>query len=277
VVPEVELTTRDEKLATQDWELTTHNSQLTKKSQYPNLKFGNWALILGAFLWVVSCEVVSCGVASADSTTQPDSVTQWFSDLSNSDAAQRERAKIELMGISRNQLAELAKLIERKHPLAPSQALVLHEIVVQVYLANEPYVADPTGAAFLGVRYAATAFLINGQEPEQLGTVVQERVPGFCAYRYLQDGDVIVGFEEMPDRPIRQGDDLRTVISNLRAGDTVHVQIIRGGQKMTVPLKLDGRPAVPPQLIDDAMRARRQAAEDYWTKTFAPLVDEGVS
>ena len=190
----------------------------------------------------------------------------------------REHAKIQLMGISRQQLGELARLVEQKRPLAPSQALVLHEIVVQVYLAGEPFDADPTGAAFLGVRYAQTAFLINGQEPEQLGTVVQERVPGFCAYRYLQDGDVIVGFEELPDRPIRQGDDLRSVISIMRAGDTVHVQIVRGGQKMTVPIKLDGRPIVPPQQsIDDALHIRLQAAEDYWIKTFAALVEEGVS
>ena len=99
-------------------ELTTHNITTHKEiSNGEKFKFEISILILGAFLCVVSCDVVSFG---SGPTTKPDPISTWFSDLANRDASVREQARINLMGISRTDLERLRKLVETSRPLAPS-------------------------------------------------------------------------------------------------------------------------------------------------------------
>jgi S1-C subfamily serine protease len=55
-------------------------------------------------------------------------------------------------------------------------------------------------------------------------------------------GDVIIAVD---GRPLTRPDDLSDVIATHRPGDTVNLQIVRGGKRVTVPVKLAARPEQP--------------------------------
>ena len=55
-------------------------------------------------------------------------------------------------------------------------------------------------------------------------------------------GDVIVAVD---GRPLLRPDDLSDVVGTHRPGDTVDLQIVRGGKRQTVPVKLAARPDQP--------------------------------
>ncbi len=218
-------------------------------------------------------------------TTKPsDPLTSWFQDLANRDASVREQARINLMGISRPDLERLRKLVETSRPLAPSQAMALHEIVDQAFQATEPYEPIEGKVGFLGVQFPTPSVVLDGADDDsQTGLLVAKRLHGFCAYRFLQDGDMIIGIAEASDHPIRAFKDLTEIINGCTGGDTVHMQVLRGGQKVEVPVKLDARPnwaspvpPVVPTVIEDAIRERQRKSDAYWDQNFAPLLDGGI-
>jgi hypothetical protein len=221
---------------------------------------------------------------SRAATTRPsDQIASWFSDLANKDAAVREQARVNLMGISRADLQTLRRLVEANRPLAPSQAMALREIVVQVHQSTEPYEPVPDRQGFLGVPLRDVTMVLDGTDDEgQAGVLVTDRIPGFCAYRFLQNGDVIVGITEAADRPIRKGTDLTEIIKICRGGDTIHLEVLRAGQKVTVPIKLNARPTWAVQGLNqiptyqDEIRERQRKADEYWDQTFAPLLESGI-
>ena len=231
--------------------------------------------------------ISSFGLAS---TTRPsDQLATWFSDLANKDASVREQARVGLMGISRGDLQTLRALVEANRPLAPSQAMALREIVMQVYQATEPYDAVEDKPGFLGVPLRDAS--IATDDDAQAGVLVTDRIPGFCAYRFLQNGDVIVGITDSPGKAIRKSTDLTEIIKLCKGGDTIHLEILRGGQKMTVAVKLDARPNWAPMQIvipagpmapntvinqQDAIRERQRIADEYWDQNFAPLLESGI-
>lgn len=240
-------------------------------------------------------------LAAAPSTTQSASqIAGWFTDLANGDASVREQARIALMGISRDDLNALHTLVEENSPLAPSQALALREIVQQIFQATEPYEPMEDRRGFLGITLPTIIMINAGDDESQAGLLVTDRVPGFCGYRYLQSGDVISGIAEAPDRAIRIGEDLTRLISAHKAGETIHLQVIRGGQQMEVAVKLDARPTWaigpqdalvqrqlqppqdppknPPQYRDivEARRERQRKADEYWEQNFARLVETQI-
>ena len=261
-------------------ELTSHNATTHKKTS--NFKFEIFKLMVGAFLCVVSCGVVS--FASSPPASQPDKITTWFSDLANKDASVREQARVGLMGISRDDLQTLRKLVETNRPLAPSQAMALREIVTQVYQATEAYEALEDKPGFLGVPLRDASIVLDSTDDDtQAGVLVTDRIPGFCAYRFLQNGDVIVGITEAPGKPIRKAMDLTEIIKLCKGGETIHLEILRGGQRMTVAIKLNARPAwavqaninqIPNQ--QDEIRERQRKADEYWDQNFAPLLESGI-
>jgi hypothetical protein len=213
------------------------------------------------------------------STTQPSQITTWFNDLANRDASVRQQARVNLMGISRGDLETLRKLVETTRPLAPAQAMALREIVDQVYQSTDPYEPIEDHAGFLGVPLPPAAVVVDGADEEsQGGMLVASRIRGFCAFRFLQDGDVILAIE---GHAIRTSNDLQAVIAKHKGGDVIQVEVLRGGEKIQVPLKLDTRPAwapVPPVpgLTQDTLRERQRKADEYWDKYFAPLLDAGL-
>jgi hypothetical protein len=259
-------------------ELTTQNSQFTKAKS-------KWMVcFFAALLCVVCCEL--CFVQAAPPTTTPSSqIAAWFADLDNRDAAVREKARVNLMGISREDLKELRRIVEKSRPIAPSQAMALREIVEQVVQATESYPPLPGGVGFLGVTMPLPDIITVMQNPNDpqtpAGALVTDRLPGFCAYAALQNGDMIVGVAEAPDQMIRKSEDLTAIIGSHTAGEVVHLEILRNGKQLEVTLKLNARPmwAAPTStkdIVEAAVEAREKIAHDYWEEHFAPLLGENV-
>lgn len=266
-------------------EFTIHNSQLIRRYQESTLqkkksRTSGWTVLacfIGAFLCVASCELELTRAAATQPSNQ---IATWFSDLANRDASARDQARVNLMGISRKDLEELRTIVDKSRPLAPSQAMVLRDIVEQVYQASEPYEPLEDKPGFLGMQFDPMSLQESTPDDAQAGVVVMKRIPGFCAYRFLRDGDVIVGITEAPDHPIRKGGDLTALVGGAKAGVTVHLQVLRGGQQIEVPITLDARPnwaqQGTPNATQDAIRERQRQAEEYWDQHFAPLLDAEI-
>jgi len=98
----------------------------------------------------------------------------------------------------------------------------------------------------------------------------------------LQDGDVILGISAgRRHLPVRTPLEMRTHVQQYGVGQTVQFEVLRQGQVHRVSVALDPKPdeADPTaginamqKLLDD----RRRDAEEYWEKTFAPLLKEKV-
>lgn len=222
-----------------------------------------------------------------------------FADLAHAEPASREAARLRLMSFPRESLPAFEKMVKEAVPLAPSQAAALREIVTQVYLSGEPYVA--TGSdGFLGVRLGEVNMLTKADAPGQLklnepnpfdpqpgidysttGVVITERMAGFCGALMLQDGDVVLGLVERPAVLIRNPVEMRQAVMGFGAGKTLHFQLLRQGQVMRVPITLDPRPDDADQIggpdpMKELLERRRLKADVYWESTFAPLLKEGV-
>jgi hypothetical protein len=235
-----------------------------------------------------------------------------FADLAHSEAAAREAARIHLMGMSRQDLPPFEQIVRENLPLAPSQANALKEIAVQVYLAGDEYVSS-TRDGFLGVRLGEVNVISNApeggkeQEPRQqqarveqpqfnpnpfdlpppghpatTAVVIMERMAGFCGARMFQDGDVVLGIAAgRRHLPIRTPLEMKTHVQHYGAGQTVLFEVLRQGQVQRVPVMLDPKPdEADPTTGINAMQnmldRRRTTAEEYWEKTFAPLLKEKV-
>lgn len=208
------------------------------------------------------------------------SMKQWFAELDDADASVRESARVKLMGLRRRDLGAFQKMVRESAPLAPAQAAVLRQIVTHVYLAGEPY--DTTGAeGFLGVKMQESNVRLPAADGvEQLapavGVVIVERFAGFVGARMLLDGDVILGIVERPDVRTMGMYEFQMVVKSVTPGTTIHFQIMRQGQVIRVPVTPDPRPFEADGLMSDLIYRRQRRADEYWERTFAGLVKEGV-
>lgn len=210
----------------------------------------------------------------APAQTSTDAVRTWYLQLADRDPEVRERARINLMGIKRKDLAALEKVVAENRPVQASQAAVLYDIVTHVYMAGEPYPVNDTLGGFLGLRN------MNDWDAPP-GVMITTRIPGFPAYRMLREGDVIVGIDELPDTAITNSREFVDVLRQVPAGATVTLRVLRGGDVQKVAVRLDPRPAAANNL-GDAMAllesTRQTKADEYWARAFAPLVeDQSVS
>jgi hypothetical protein len=220
---------------------------------------------------------------TAQATTAPTTqerraqMHEWFAALAHRDPTEREAARLSLMSLERDDLPELKKLVQSSMPLAPSQAAALHDIVAHVFLTGEPYVKSTQ--AFLGVNLGASLASIEGEETEenaqpQKGVIIVDRFPGFCGYRALQNGDVILSIKERPEVNIQTVPDFQAAIMTSRAGTIMHFEVIRKMRVIEVEIKLDARPNGS---IPEELNIRDKDAQEYWDREFAPLVSGGVS
>lgn len=211
----------------------------------------------------------------------PRLVARWFGELASSDPAVRDAARNRLVRLDRADLPRLQQLVRAAQPLAPSQLAALKPIVQEIYLAGEPYKQN-TMMGFLGILMDESALAARDlQQPNDTGqtpgVVVADRFPGFCASRSLHDGDVILGTTN-PAQAFNSSTDLKTAITGLEPGTIVHLQVLRHGQVVDVPLTLDCKPA-DVDSTDTAESFRRERAEkfdQYWREAFAPLLKESV-
>ena len=219
--------------------------------------------------------------ATVNEAPEVEAMRQWFADLDDADSSVREQARVKLMGMRRRDLPAFQKLIEDSRPLMPAQAAVLRQIVTHVYLAGEEYTTTGT-EGFLGVRMQETSVrLPPGDGSDRfnpaVGVVIVERMPGFVGARMLLDGDVVLGVAERPDVRLLGVNEFQMVVRQITPGTTVHFQVMRQGQVMRVPVTLDPRPFDPESFIlQDLIYRRQQKADDYWNRSFGPLVKESV-
>jgi hypothetical protein len=204
-------------------------------------------------------------------------VARLFSELGSTDGQAREAARTGLMRLKRNDLEALRDAVARSRPLRPSQALMLRQIVQEVYLSSEQYEHEKL-LGFMGVlmseaSMAQADFVPENDLPTSIGVIVSERIPGFCAARRLLDGDVILGIVS-PPKAFRSTRDLQETIGGLRPGTTVRLVVLRCGQVIEVDLTLDARPvqSAMPDAIEALRSQRQKKFEDYWNRDFEPLL-----
>jgi hypothetical protein len=221
-------------------------------------------------------------------------IARAWAELTHRDPAVRERARLKLMGMDADQLPDFRKLVAASRPLAPSQAIALHEIVTQVYLAGQTYESS-SREGFLGVRLADVNISLRPETVElpnqpfagadldgdTHGVVIVERMPGFCGARAFQDGDIILAIDERPEVRIGLMGGFTDEVKRAGAGRTIHFRVLRQGRVTRVPLTLDVRPADADRAnlmdpIRELQDERDRLAREYWDVEFAPLLKETV-
>lgn len=235
------------------------------------------------FLLAVILSVLSWGMLIAEPApaTRPDAIAAAFQRLGDRDPDVREQARIELMGLHRSKLDALRAVVEKARFVSPEQASVLRDIVVHVYMAGEPQPPDESPNGFLGVRIMLDTVAVADEQEQDasrvVGIGVEGRFPGFCAFRMLRDGDVIVGVEEHPRIVFNSREVLQGTISMMRPGQTIHLRVQRGGQTLSVPVTLDARPREAQGSFELLLQERLNRAEEYWQRAFVPLLEQPVS
>jgi hypothetical protein len=200
-------------------------------------------------------------------------VRRWISQLASDNYQTREAARIALMGLKRQELDTLRQAVIQHLPLAPNQLINLREIVTQVYLAGDIFIPDASDGGFLGIK-----LLTKPEEetyPIERGVTVLFRVPGFCAFRMLQNGDVILSIHsDAGDRVLNEAMELRRAVSSIKAGQTITLEVLRQGRILNVPITLDRRPLHTDEeaALQEFINDRADRADEIWERDFAPLL-----
>ena len=210
-------------------------------------------------------------------------MSKWLADLASPDAQVRETARVHLVRLRRSDLPAFERVVQRSAPLAPSQALLLKQIVQEIYLSGENDYEKDAGHGFLGILMDSPGFQARADLAPQHegsaspGVVVADRIPGFCASRMLLDGDVILGTTD-PPQVFTNSDELRASIGVLEPGTTVRLHVLRRGRVIDVPVTLDAMPVEASSVwTANAFRDRRALKfNDYWQHTFGALLKARV-
>lgn len=214
--------------------------------------------------------------ASQPSARNTAQIGKWFADLADGDTAVREAGRVGLMSLKRADLSTLRKIVEDNRPLQPSQSSMLQDIVTHVYLTEEPYDPDPSGAGFLGIRWGENATDVDDVSG---GVTVAKLLPGFAGCSALLEGDLVLSIAERGDEKLTTRQDFINSIQNFKAGATVHFEVMRQGQVLHIPVTLSARPSniVMAGQVEEFVGRRQLAAEAYWRQYFALLVEGGMS
>src|ERR1051325_9008114 len=167
-------------------------------------------------------------------STQINAMKRLWIELDAPDPGIREKSRLKLYSLSRDELPALKTALEFFRPLTASQLALAKDVASHVYLSGAAY--DHTDDGFLGIRMPQT-LPESGDE-----VVIETRLPGFCAYGLLQNGDAILDIEERPLHQPAQRMEFMTAIKSLRPGTPIHLKVRRGGQEMRVEVRLDGYP-----------------------------------
>jgi hypothetical protein len=190
------------------------------------------------------------------------------------------------MSLAASDLPTLQQVVKEARPLWPAQVAALHDVVLHVYLAGDLYASNPE-QGFLGIGMGAPAFAPNqreaGEEADSLGVVVLSRFPGFPGYRWLLDGDVILGVKTgHQSQRVDASQDLSNAIAGQPGGSALILQVQRQGRVLEVPVILAPMPqaAMPvPGAANrfEAFQAERlHRGETYWDRHFAPLMRQNM-
>ncbi len=200
-------------------------------------------------------------------------LAKWFQQLADREPSVRAEAKRQLMGLETSELDLLRDVAAAAMPLKPAQIDPLQDVVVYRRTREAILKMPRLETGFLGVSLPSLA--MEDDESTPTGVPVLGRLRGFIAYRLLENGDIILAIG--PGDELRNTftpTQLRTIVSSMKAGDVVSVQVLRGTQTVTVKFPLDA----PPQ-VDDSDRGVQGVVNDaehdadaYWEKNFLPLI-----
>jgi hypothetical protein len=205
--------------------------------------------------------------------TRPSDVARWLNDLAAEDAPTRAEARRKMLGMSAAQLKELRQLVADGQAVLPAQREALYEIVYHTFLRTRPYpVLQGDNGSFIG---------LFGQQVTDGGgssSVAFERcLPGFDAYRVLENGDRIVGVDELPELRFEGSNPLGPVRQGFKAGTVIHFRIIRDSRVQRVALQLSMTPLWQQFRDMGELEAREELAKTYWQREFAPLLERRPS
>jgi hypothetical protein len=243
------------------------------------LIFSNFVLI-AALLFLPVIAVAAQGdspPATQPATPSQHDLQKWIQQLASDDPQTRRSALSDLMALNKSDLPTLRAVVVSQHSLLPQQISAIHDAVTQVFLASQPYVfaTDPRlDYGFLGIQMMVDA---PSQPPD--GVLVWSRIPGFVAYRMLQQGDIIVKIirqPALPDLEMHRFDQFALIVGRMHAGDLLKLQVLRFGRPTDVSIRLDHRPLELEQDPAGVKRqqwvnARAQAAEEYWNHEFSAI------
>ena len=218
----------------------------------------------------------------------PAFVGRLVANLHDVDPQIRAAARRAILGLEVDDLPRLADALRDRagtDPESPAVALIVREAVSHLYLrrAKRQYhvlldageIDDTYGrdGGFLGIKLPLNAANI----PDDFGTngvTVVDALAGFAAYEVLEAGDILVEIDTPRGRiPLGNPPALRQAVAGLPAGLDVEVRLVRGGEVLRLPFRLDR--FVNTQRIE-WLRLQAQArrdAQEAWQSRFAPLFD----
>jgi hypothetical protein len=224
------------------------------------------------FVMMLGAAVGARGDATTRSTdgVKAEEIRQSLAGLTDADPAVREKAFAWLLGLGRDDLDLLRSVVKASRPLAPSQAAALKDIVQHVYLSGQEYEKAPRG--FLGIIMMRVSL-----DQKQVGIVVESRMPGFCGFRALRDGDLVLDVDDLRlPQPLDQ-EVFTDAIKEYKPGQEVKLKVLRAGKVMQVAVRLDARPTDEALQRDGGPEGfadrRLKEAETYWKQTFATMLE----
>src|SRR3954468_24023128 len=129
-----------------------------------------------------------------------------FLELEHPDGKIRERARERLMGLKRDDLKMLAKVVGEFAPLEDQMVDTIKEIVTHVYLSEDVYDNEQKG--FLGITMPRPG------DEDRMQVMVESRMAGFGGFAALRDGDVIL---DVLGQPLPQPLDREVFIDVIKA------------------------------------------------------------
>jgi hypothetical protein len=218
--------------------------------------------------------------AATEPTTRPadsssfEQIQAGIRQLGDDDPQIRDAASQRLMGLDAADLPTLHAAAKSLQPLNPAQIVALRDIVTQVFL-SPPRIGGLGGPGFLGIYWPP-----NSTESNQQGLIVAHRIPGFVAYQMLRDDDVIIGVVGSPQIKLQDKYAFIQLVGMMRAGETLRLQVQRGGKVLEIPIVLDARtadfdlardPDSVTRLVARMIEKRRDRADEYWKTNFADM------
>jgi hypothetical protein len=227
--------------------------------------------------------------SSTHSSTQPakhipdgvDQIKQNLADLSSDDPAVRSDARDALMRLSvddpASTLERLLAQVKLDPGLSPQQISQLRNVVVQAALIEDHRFAGQ-GDARLGV-------ILTRDDPQGVGTVVGQTIPGADSFRALRSGDTILTIAHQndgvlgPPSVVTQREELISFLETIKPGDWVQLRIIRDGWQLDVQMRTWASSSAVAQLgpNEAAVQIAFQRGLERWEKDFLPLLPERVS
>jgi hypothetical protein len=211
--------------------------------------------------------VLALAMASTGGAANPAGLQSLIVQLGSDNPQFRQEALSQLMDMKKQDLPALRAAALGQSPLLPGQIGAIRQAVSQIFLAAERYRVDPeVPGGFLGLHWTAPP------DPSAEGVVIDERIPGFAAYRLIQPGDVIVQIVDFPAVQLHGNRELVQVVQRMWPGQVLHLKLLRLGRPINVALVLDFLPVeLNAGNADSWIQDRNQRAEDYWNREFSVL------